>query len=97
MNQQRTQETILSLFADSSDLHAGDVALILRDDGTYQLVSAIPAESSDPQIGRRHVQHMLQILGLYMIATDDSELERLVGLGASSAGQDLVREHFRRH
>lgn len=87
----------MSLFADSSDLHAGDTALILRNDGTYQIVSAIPAEASDPKIGRRHVQHMLQILGLYMMGTDDNELERLVGLGASHAATSQVREHFRRH
>lgn len=87
----------MSIFADTTELQAGDVALILRDDGTYQLASAIPAEAADPQIGRRHVQHMLQILGLYMIGTDDNELERVVALGASSQATSMVREHFRRH
>ena len=87
----------MSLFADSSDLHAGDTALILRNDGTYQIVSAIPAEASDPQIGRRHVQHMLQILGLYMMGTDDNKLEEIVALGASNASTSQVRDHFRRH
>jgi hypothetical protein len=87
----------LSIFADSSDLHAGDIALILRDDGTFQLASAIPAESHDPQVGRRHVQHMLLALGLYMLATDDHRLEELVALGATDTATNLVRDAFRRH
>lgn len=81
----------MSVFADSSQLEEGDCALILRDDGTFQLVSNIQPGEGD-RVERRHVQHMLLILGLYMMATSDEAVTHLTGMGASPEGQAIAAQ-----
>lgn len=77
------------MFTDTSHLNSGDIAIILRNDGTVQLASNIDPESMGSIHAYRHVQHMLMAVGAFAMLTEQHE--ELAELGASEEWQERVR------
>lgn len=80
----------MSVFSSTSHLEVGDCALILRADGTFQIASHIAPDGES--VTKQELQHMLLILGLYVMANDPAAIGPITGLGASPEGQAIAAQ-----